>query len=135
MTESVTSTAVRNPTERWACLFVTALALAIGPSVARGQEPAKATAPVSLAASETCRVNVANWRTSLLVEPASNFAALGIGDVLRKIGGRTLCLGGCAAECGSRAYPCILRPTPSSIAACFAFRCGPRGARCVRDCF
>lgn len=48
---------------------------------------------------------------------------------------RIFCLARCAGECGSRAYTCIYQVVPQRILLCFAIRCGPKGVKCVRDCF
>lgn len=117
------------------CVLAVVLALVVQPAAAQAQDAGDGTASTAPPGVASCPRDLADWRTSVLVESASAPAALGLGDLLRKVGGRTLCLGGCAAECGARAYPCLLRPTPGSIAACFAFRCGAKGAKCVRDCF
>ena len=52
-----------------------------------------------------------------------------------RFGPKWFCLARCAGECGQRAYTCLSRLTPSAIALCFAIRCGPKGAKCVKDCF
>jgi len=63
-------------------------------------------------------------------DPVNNTDPSGCG-----IFGTVYCLGKCAADCGSKAHTCIFRPTPNAIILCFALRCGPKGVKCVRDCF
>jgi hypothetical protein len=108
-----------------ACLYVLLIGgvLLVLPGASEGREPT-GHHDASIAATlgtNGCPLAIVGYRST----PAGS----------ARIGPKWFCLARCAGECGTRAWSCLNRLTPSAIALCFAIRCGPKGAKCVRNCF